>query len=114
MATDVEIFNQDMSKRYQGIRDYIVCHYKVNSRTDTPYWQDVKHTIPISDNLQSVIETWDAGKDITPVLQQRGMDKYYPAVSWYCLLAGYGRFNSANLNNEKLAHSQAMHTFKQV
>lgn len=21
------------------------------------------------------------------------MSKYYPAISWYCLLAGYGRFS---------------------
>uniref|UniRef100_UPI0010A036AB tryptophan 7-halogenase n=1 Tax=Ningiella ruwaisensis TaxID=2364274 RepID=UPI0010A036AB len=91
---DIEHFNQSISARYEGIRDYIVCHYKVNTRNDTEYWHDVKSNIPISDNLCAVLDTWDAGKDITPVLQARGMDKYYPAVSWYCLLAGYGRFKN--------------------
>lgn len=107
-------FNQNMAKRYQGIRDYIVCHYKMNSRTDTQYWHDVKHNIVISENLQAVIETWDAGKDITPILQARGMDKYYPAVSWYCLLAGYGRFHSVAPIKMTKAPPQASHSFKQV
>lgn len=114
LPTDVTEFNQNMSQRYQGIRDYIVCHYKLNSRNDTAYWHDVKYNIKVSDNLQTVIDTWDAGQDITPVLQQLGMDKYYPSVSWYCLLAGYGRFQSSSKSDKMLTPSQVQNTFNQV
>ncbi|MFC4699143.1 tryptophan halogenase family protein [Glaciecola siphonariae] len=107
---DRKAFNQHMSRRYQGIRDYIVCHYKINTRSDTPYWQEVKRSVPISDNLRAVIDAWDAGQDITPTLQAQEMDKYYPAVSWYCLLAGYGRFNKQT----RAPSAQAKHTLKQV
>lgn len=112
--SDVKGFNQNMSQRYQGIRDYIVCHYKVNNRNDSAYWRDVRHHIQISDNLQAVIETWDAGKDITPVLQERGMDKYYPSVSWYCLLAGYGRFKPLIKGENLDAALHIQNTFNQV
>lgn len=95
------IFNQNIKDRYNGIRDYIVCHYKVNTRTDSDYWQDNRLMTDYSENLKAVLSRWDAGKDITAVLEERNMSQYYPAVSWYCLLAGYGRFNSI-ANGEKI------------
>jgi 2-polyprenyl-6-methoxyphenol hydroxylase-like FAD-dependent oxidoreductase len=101
-------FNEGMNKRYQGIRDYIVCHYKSNTRNDSPYWQDVKENIPMSDNLQAVLDAWDNKQDITPVIHALGMDKYYPAVSWYCLLAGYGRFEPSNEQSHKQAQQQLL------
>ncbi|WP_395343923.1 tryptophan halogenase family protein [Ningiella sp. W23] len=97
-------FNQSMRERYEGIRDYIVCHYKMNTRSDSQYWIDARENTTASDNLAAVIDAWDAHQDITPILKARGMDKYYPAVSWYCLLAGYGRFDSAHL---QAPHSKA-------
>ena len=103
-------FNTAMDRRYQGIRDYIVCHYISSSRNDTPYWRDLKQNLPLSDNLQAVLNAWDNKQDITPILQQRGMDKYYPAVSWYCLLAGYGRFAPSSLGT----HNQAEQSLQQV
>ena len=89
---DITQFNLGISERYQGIRDYIVCHYKVNSRSDTAYWRECSAMSNISDNLQAVLSAWQAGKDITPILNERKMTHYYPAMSWYCLLAGYGYF----------------------
>lgn len=91
--TDRDVFNQNIADRYEGIKDYIVCHYKVNTRQDTEYWQDARMMTDYSDNLKAILTQWDAGKDITPILEERHMSKYYPAISWYCLLAGYGRFN---------------------
>ncbi|MDT0594450.1 tryptophan halogenase family protein [Glaciecola petra] len=89
-----DIFNQNIKDRYEGIRDYIVCHYKVNTRNDSNYWQDNRAMTDYSENLKALLSRWDAGKDITPVLEERNMSRYYPAISWFCLLAGYGRFRS--------------------
>ncbi len=30
--------NGRIARRYEGVRDYIVCHYRVNGRRDTAYW----------------------------------------------------------------------------
>lgn len=85
-------FNQRLNARFDGIRDYIVCHYKVNSRDDTEYWRANRHNSNISDSLQNILQCWDQGGDITTEINRQQIAAYYPAVSWHCLLAGYGRF----------------------
>jgi len=102
---DLETFNQSINQRYQGIRDYIVCHYKVNTRSDTAYWRDCANLSSLSDNLKAVLGAWDAGKDITPILTERKMTQYYPVISWYCLLAGYGRFSRETTEQTNTDHN---------
>ncbi|OCQ22629.1 tryptophan halogenase [Pseudoalteromonas luteoviolacea] len=82
--------NQMMSQRYQAIRDYIVAHYRVNSRTDTNYWRDNANNNQISKSLFNVLNAWVQGKNLSDELDRQDIDKYYPSVSWHCLLAGYG------------------------
>lgn len=91
--TDIDHYNHQIISRYNGIRDYIVCHYKVNNRTDSQYWIDCASNTHISENLSAVLLAWRAGQDITPILEQRNMNKYYSAISWYCLLAGYDYYD---------------------
>lgn len=83
-------FNDTVRARFEGIRDYIVCHYQASDRSDTPYWQDCQNNTVRSDNLNAVLDAWRRREDITPVLLARGMDAYYSTLSWHCLLAGYG------------------------
>ncbi|KZN44012.1 tryptophan halogenase family protein [Pseudoalteromonas luteoviolacea] len=82
--------NQMMSQRYQAIRDYIVAHYRVNSRTDTAYWRDNANNNQLSKSLFDVLNTWVQGKNLSDELDRQDIDKYYPSASWHCLLAGYG------------------------
>lgn len=98
-------FNLAIYQRYQGIRDYIVCHYKVNSRNDSQYWRRCRNlqTQDMSDSLAAVLEAWRNKKDITPILEANNMLAYYPAISWYCLLSGYGYYAHAPLNNGQSA-----------
>ena len=102
---DQESFNEKINQRFEGIRDYIVCHYKVNNRQDTQYWKDNCKNEIISENLKAVLNAWDTGQDIAKVLQERNMTQYYPVISWYCLLAGYGRFPKPSAPN-KMPSSQ--------
>ena len=95
-----QAFNQDITKRFNGIRDFIVCHYKMNSRSDTKYWLDNRENSNISAQLSEVIDTWRAKKDISGVLEKHKMTHYYPVISWYCLLAGYGAFAPASSENK--------------
>jgi len=85
-------FNQRINARFDGIRDYIVCHYKVNSRQDSQYWLANQHNTSISDSLRHILECWDKGADITAEINRQQIAEYYPAISWHCLLAGYGKF----------------------
>lgn len=85
-------FNQRISARFEGIRDYIVCHYKTNSRQDSPYWIDNRENSHISESLKGILDCWDKGGDLTEEINRQKIAAYYPAVSWHCLLAGVGRF----------------------
>lgn len=93
-------FNEEIKRRFNGVRDYIVCHYKMNTRTDSQYWIDNRENNNISTQLADVIETWRSKKEITAVLEQHQMNHYYPVISWYCLLAGYDSFAPATSPNK--------------
>lgn len=83
-------FNDRISGRFDAVRDYIVCHYRINTRTDTPYWRDNGTNEKISGSLREILTAWLQGKNITDELERQKLDAYFPAVSWNCLLGGKG------------------------
>lgn len=85
-------FNRRIAARYEGIRDYIVCHYRVSSRTDTQYWRDNAANANLSDNLKTVMTSWFRGEDLCATIAELDIGHYYSSLSWHCLLAGYGTF----------------------
>jgi flavin-dependent dehydrogenase len=97
-------FNDDIRSRFDGVRDYIVCHYKMNTRTDSQYWIDNRNNTDISDKLAAVLDAWQSEKDIVDILEKQKMTSYYPVISWYCLLAGYGAYKPASSENRLPAH----------
>jgi tryptophan 6-halogenase len=90
--TERNAFNQRIAARYEGIRDYIVCHYRVNSRSDTQYWRDNAANQNLSDRLKQVMTSWFRSEDLGAVIAALDIGKYYSSLSWHCLLAGYGKF----------------------
>ncbi|MEL7487533.1 MAG: tryptophan halogenase family protein [Pseudomonadota bacterium] len=90
-----DAFNADISARFEGVRDYIVCHYRVNKRTDTAYWRDNAANENLSPTLRGVLEHWFAGGDMREEIAKRDIGKYYTAMSWNCLLGGYGVYPPA-------------------
>jgi tryptophan 6-halogenase len=87
-----EQFNRQIHARYEGIRDYIVCHYRMNGRNDSDYWRENAKNQALSDNLKAVMTCWFQGGDLEVEIAQLGIDGYYAPLSWHCLLAGYGQF----------------------
>ncbi len=88
-------FNADIAARYEGIRDYIVCHYKVNRRDDfvgIDYWTASRNNQNLSDQLKAVLTGWFTGADLSAEISRLDIAKYYSAISWHSLLAGYGIF----------------------
>jgi 2-polyprenyl-6-methoxyphenol hydroxylase-like FAD-dependent oxidoreductase len=85
-------FNASINRRFEGIRDYIVCHYKVNSRTDTPYWRDCAANDHLSDSLRQVLKAWYGGQDLVAEVHRQQIEPYYAPASWHCLLGGYGEY----------------------
>lgn len=92
-----DAFNDEISRRIDGIRDYIVCHYRANSRTDTEYWRTNAANENLSDSLRQILHTWLQREDLTAEIQRQGISRYYNTISWHCLLAGYGLFPDQGL-----------------
>lgn len=103
-------FNARINARFDAVRDYIVCHYRITSRTDTDYWVECGRNEKISPSLHSILTTWMAGKNITDELERQKLDVYFPNVSWNCLLAGKGIYPvQAQLRpGNELAHKYSM------
>ena len=87
-----EAFNDQMNANFEGIRDYIVLHYKTNSRSDSQYWIDNRENQKISENLRAMIECWYGIEDMQEALTRLEIGSYYSQRSWTCLLSGVGIF----------------------
>ncbi len=85
-------FNQRINQMFEGVRDYVVAHYQLNTRNDSDYWRANRAHKNISDRLASILEVWDQGGDFEAELTRHGDALMYQRPSWYCILAGMGRF----------------------
>lgn len=85
-------FNATVNAQFEGTRDYIVTHYKTNTRTDTDYWRANAANTHLSEPLQRLLKTWLASRPIIPGLKNGSFGHGYPTMSWYSLLAGMGLF----------------------
>jgi len=87
-----ERFNGLINGLFDGVRDYVVTHYKTNTRGDTDYWIENARNERISDELKQLYITWTTGKSIGPGVLKQTIGKGYPLVSWYAIMAGNGIF----------------------
>jgi glycine/D-amino acid oxidase-like deaminating enzyme len=83
-------FNDAVGQQFENTRDYIVAHYKTNSRTDTDYWRANAANTRLSPALEQLLRTWLTSRNIVPGLTKGTFGGGYPIVSWYALLAGMG------------------------
>jgi len=85
-----DAFNKLTNQHFESVRDYIVTHYKLNSREDSQFWIDNRNNQKLSVELVNVLNGWLQGKDLNRVLEEMKIPGYYPPFSWHCILAGYG------------------------
>jgi tryptophan 6-halogenase len=85
-------FNRMIGARIDGIRDYIVAHYKMNQRSSSDYWRDNAANQLLSDSLKGVMTSWYTGGDLVAEINAQDIGKYYAPLSWHCLLGGYGTY----------------------
>lgn len=87
-----DAFNASIARRYEGIRDYIVCHYRAAGRRDTDYWRDATGHDRLSDSLKGLFTAWFTGGDLDAEVARQDIAHYYSSISWHCLLGGYGNY----------------------
>lgn len=87
-----ETFNQAMYERFERVRDYIVAHYKMNTRSDTGYWKANRDNNHLSDSLCQILDIWFKCDDLGAEIERQNLSTHFDSISWHCLLAGYGKF----------------------
>jgi tryptophan 6-halogenase len=86
-------FNASIAARYDGIRDYIVAHYRMNQRSGSAYWRDCAANQALPAGLKGMMTAWFKHEDIAGANRAlNGESPAYSAMSWLCLFAGYGTF----------------------
>ena len=89
-------FNAATARRYERIRDYLVAHYRLNTRIDTAYWRDNAGHDRLSDELKQLFTAWFTGQDLPSAIATLGIGDVYAPLSWGCIFAGYGTFPDAH------------------
>jgi hypothetical protein len=82
----VENYNQTMQHLYEDIRDFIVLHYCLTQREDTPFWRSSKYHKYIPDSLQHRLERWQTTwptHNFSDLLH-----RLFGDYSYVCVLAG--------------------------
>lgn len=87
-----DVFNERINARIDGIRDYIVAHYRMNSRKDGDYWRANANNENLSDSLKELMTCWFQGGELDAEIKRQDISRYYAPLSWHCLFAGYGVF----------------------
>ena len=80
----IDRFNRDMDLSYRTIRDFLIAHYKLTEREDTPFWAYCKN-MEIPDTLQDKLE----------LFRERGYtlphnEDLFREGSWFAVLYGQG------------------------
>ena len=85
-------YNWKVNERFERVRDYIVAHYKLNTRDDTEYWKANRENNELSDSLRHIFDAWYRRADLTKEIQRQKIESHFGTLSWHCLLSGYGAF----------------------
>lgn len=85
-------FNKEINAKFDGVRDYIVCHYKCNQRKDTDYWKQNSANTHLPENLSAILHLWKSSKNFANDMRVHNLEGSYNTRSWACLLAGHGIF----------------------
>jgi hypothetical protein len=91
-AAAQEGYNQRINDHFEGTRDYIVTHYKTNSRKDTEYWRACSANGNLSEPLKALYGLWLSGRGIVNEVARQEIGYGYPVMSWYSIMAGMGCF----------------------
>jgi tryptophan halogenase len=89
-SVERETYNHRAGELFDHTRDFIVAHYILTQREDTPYWQYLRNDAPIPDRLAAVLnELQHARNDILAT----DINAFYQVQNWNVVLSGLGFFD---------------------
>jgi tryptophan halogenase len=81
---DVDEFNRRSDFEFARVRDFIIVHYKLTERSDTPFW-DYCRNMPIPETLQAKFDLFRSHGRII-----REWDELFAEESWLQVMLGQG------------------------
>ncbi len=100
--SEVEQFNREARQEIEQIRDFIILHYHVTRRDDTPYWHECR-TMEVPGSLAHKLRLFEAGGKIF-----RDNNELFSETSWVAVMLGQGLIPKTyhrfvdNLSDEQL------------
>ena len=91
-SSDLDEYNSKVHDRFERVRDYIVAHYKLNTRDDSEYWRANRENMELSSSLRHILDVWYRREDLTQEIQRQNIESHFGTLSWHCLLSGYGAY----------------------
>jgi tryptophan halogenase len=80
----IDRFNAEMEADYVNIRDFLIAHYKITEREDTPFWRYCKG-MSIPDSLADRLEIFRTRGEAMVVHHE-----LFKEQSWFAVLVGQG------------------------
>jgi 2-polyprenyl-6-methoxyphenol hydroxylase-like FAD-dependent oxidoreductase len=84
--TAVDAYNTGLVRQFERIRDFIILHYCLSARRDTPFWREMT-SMSLPDSLAFKIHAWRQ----TGLLHQYE-EEGFGASSWLAVHAGMGHW----------------------
>ncbi len=81
---DIDEFNRLLRQEFEGIRDFLILHYKLGERDDSPFWAHCRQ-MPIPDSLQRRIDLYRSHGRVI-----REGTELFTEPSWLQVLNGQG------------------------
>lgn len=77
-------FNDDMNAEYASVRDFLIAHYKLTEREDTPFWRQCR-AMDIPDTLRMRLDVFESEGLLLEFPQD-----LFKESSWFSVLMGQG------------------------
>lgn len=97
-----QAYNDAMATEWERVRDFIIAHYKVGARADTPFWQHCR-AMPIPDSLAERLALF---KEEALFVEQP--QDLFKEASWAAVLIGQGMMPSHHHPVASLAPREAL------
>jgi tryptophan halogenase len=91
-------YDERMAATFDEVRDFIVLHYALSGREDTPFWK-ASRTVPLPDALRERLALYDE----TALLPARP-HALFAETSWHAILAGFERLPQRSLARAHLSN----------
>lgn len=96
---------------YDGLRDFVVCHYVTSPRNDTPFWRDLhRDQAVVTPGVEDVLGQWHSGV-LTGLRRMDGGTPSFSPYSWAYVIGGNGlrpeRAADAEVDAGELAKAKA-------